>query len=420
MQTDRLKFLGFRALLWLAVIASPVGSGWAQQPDSAMELLRAGQAAAAEQAFGREIERSPNDPDHWLGRGLARSRLQRWEAAMQDLEQAVALAPGYAEAWSALADVYRWNERWSAAADAYARLAVLRPQDAQVQVWRARSLWQLKDADGARLAARRALELGANPADVPLLNEKTPQERAQQRAQESTGALTERDYDWALSVGAARTSAGSASASDNSLTLRRYTDWGSIALERMSVRRFDRVDQAWALDAYPRLWSGAYANVRYQTSDRVELYPNRSWRVELFQNIGGGWELAASHDELGFGSGVRIQGVAVGRYWGDFFARWRHQTVKSDSSSGRGNRLLVRYYYQGDADHYVEANASQGRSDDFSSALSQSSQSDSRGVVWYHFLNRHWGFKLGLSESHDSSAVNARARDVSASLIRRW
>ncbi|MEI7785710.1 MAG: YaiO family outer membrane beta-barrel protein [Betaproteobacteria bacterium] len=381
-----------------------------------MQLLRAGQAAAAEQAFGRDIERSPKDPDHWLGRGLARSRLQRWEAAMQDLEQAVALAPAYAEAWSALADVYRWNERWSAAADAYARLAVLRPQDAQVQVWRARSLWQLQDADGARLAARRALELGADAADVPLLNAKTPQERAQ----ESTGTLTGREYDWALSVGAAHTTSGSASADDNSVSLRRYTDWGSIALERMSLRRFDLVDQAWAVDAYPRLWSGAYANVRYQASDRVELYPHRSWRLELFQNIGAGWELAASHDELGFGSGVRIQGVAVGKYWGNFFARWRHQTVRSDSSSSRGDRLLLRYYYTGDADHYVEGNFSQGRSDDFSSALLQSARSDSRGVVWYHFLNRHWGFKLGLSQSHDSSAYNARARDVSASLTRRW
>ena len=335
---------------------------------------------------------------------------------MQDLEQAVALAPAYAEAWSALADVYRWNERWSAAADAYARLAVLRPQDAQVQVWRARSLWQLQDADGARLAARRALELGADAADVPLLNAKTPQERAQ----ESTGTLTGREYDWALSVGAAHTTSGSASADDNSVSLRRYTDWGSIALERMSLRRFDLVDQAWAVDAYPRLWSGAYANVRYQASDRVELYPHRSWRLELFQNIGAGWELAASHDELGFGSGVRIQGVAVGKYWGNFFARWRHQTVRSDSSSSRGDRLLLRYYYTGDADHYVEGNFSQGRSDDFSSALLQSARSDSRGVVWYHFLNRHWGFKLGLSQSHDSSAYNARARDVSASLTRRW
>ncbi len=63
---------------------------------------------------------------------------------------------------------------------------------------------------------------------------------------------------------------------------------------------------------------------------------------------------------------------------------------------------------------------SQGRSDDFSSALLQTSRSDARGLVWYHFVDRVWGFKVGMSQSRDTSAYNARARDLSASLIRRW
>lgn len=253
-------------------------------------------------------------------------------------------------------------------------------------------------------------------ADLPMLKAPTLQESAQ----ENIGPVTGRGYGWALSVGASHSTSDAARADDNSVSLRRYTDWGSVALERLSLRRFGQVDQAWALDAYPRLWSGAYANVRYQIADKAALYPNRSWRLELFQNIGSGWEVAGSRDELGFGSGVHIQGVALGKYWGNFFARWRHQTVKSDASSGQGDRLLLRYYYAGDADHYVEGNVSQGRSDDFSSALLQSARSDARGVAWYHFLNRQWGFKLGLSESNDSGADNVRVRDVSVSLTRRW
>lgn len=393
-----------------------VSVGAAQDLATAQQLLRSGQAAAAQQAYAALIERSPGDPDHWLGRGLARSRLSDWTGAMQDLEKAVELAPGYADAWSALADVYRWNDRWAAAADAYARLAALRPSDAQAQVLRARVLWQLGDVDEARRAAQRALALGATRADVPMLDEKS----AGERAAVGSGAVPDRGYDWAMSAGAARTLAGSSGATENSMTLRRYTDWGSIALERLSLRRFGEVDQAWAVDAYPRLWQGAYANVRYQSAESASLYPHRSWRFELFQNIGSGWELAGSHDELGFGSGVRIEGAAVGKYWGNFYARWRHQTVRSDSSSGKGDRFFIRYYYEGDADHYVEANVSQGRSDDFSSALLQTSRSDSRGVVWYHFVDRVWGFKLGMSASRDTSAYNARARDFSASLIRRW
>lgn len=390
--------------------------GAAQDPMTAPQLLRSGQAVAAEQSYSALIERSPGDPDHWLGRGLARSRLSDWVGAMQDLEKAVELAPGYADAWSALADVYRWNDRWAAAADAYARLAALRPSDPMAQVLRARALWQLGDAAEARRAAQRALTLGASRTDLPMLDDKT----ALERAALGSGATSDRGYDWAMSAGVSRTLAGSSGATENSLALRRYTDWGSIALERLSLRRFGHVDQAWALDAYPRLWRGAYANVRYQSAESASLYPDRSWRIELFQNLGSGWELAASHDELGFGSGVRIEGAAVGKYWGNFYARWRHQTVRSDSSLGKGDRFFIRYYYQGDADHYVEANVSQGRSDDFSSALLQTSRSDARGLVWYHFVDRVWGFKVGMSQSRDTSAYNARARDLTASLIRRW
>lgn len=136
--------------------------------------------------------------------------------------------------------------------------------------------------------------------------------------------------------------------------------------------------------------------------------------------MGSGWELAASRDFLGFGSGVRIDGVAAGKYWGNFFARWRHQQVSSDSSSGKGDRFFVRYYYEGDANHYVELNASKGRSDDFGSALIQQSRSDSRGVVWYHFVTRDWGFKLSASESTDTSGYGGKARDLGLGLTRRW
>ncbi len=410
MKCARLKWVLCLALMFQVTV------GLSQEPSDPMKMLRAGQAQAAEAAFDRLIAQSPGDPDHWLGRGLARSRQGLWAGAMHDLEKAVALAPGYADAWAALGDVYRWNDRWPAAADAYARLAALRPDDAQVQVLRARSLWAAGDPVESRRVAQRALELGGKAEELPMLTEKTPQERAAVQS----GTMSNRGYDWALSGGLGHISAGSASAHENSLTLRRYTDWGSIAVERLALRRWGASDQAWAIDAYPRLWSGAYANVRYQASERADLYPNRSWRFELFQNIGSGWELAASHDELGFGNGVKIEGVALGKYWGNFFLRWRHQEVKSDTSSGKGDRVFLRYYYEGDADHYVEVNLSQGRSDDFASALLQTSRSDSRGVAWYHFVDKAWGFKLSTSESRDTSAFNSRARDASASLIRRW
>jgi YaiO family outer membrane protein len=364
------------------------------------------------------IQQYPNDPDHWLRRGIAQARQSLWVPAAQDLEKAVSLAPGYADAWSALADVYRWSDRPAAAADAYARLAVLRPDDAQVQVLRARSLAAVSELEAAQLAQQQARVLIANNEVAPT-SQQAPRQGA--LSPEMLNQVSPSDaYKWALSGGLYSGSSGSSVAREKSLALRRYGDLGSIAVERLSLRRFGFSDTAWAVDAYPRLWPGAYANLRYQYADSPELYPKRSWRAELYQNISGGWELAVSRDFLGFGSGVRIDGVSVGKYWGDFFARWRHQQVQSDSSSGRGDRAFVRYYYQGDADHYVEANASRGRSDDFGSALINTSSSASRGLAWYHFVSREWGFKLSASESKDTAGFGAKSQDLGVSLTRRW
>ena len=400
------------AILMMAALAH------AQNAEQAQQMLRQGQAQEAVQAYARLIEASPRDPDLWLGRGLAHARLGQWQQATESLESAAALAPNYADVWSALADAYRWNDRPAAAADAYARLAGLRPQDPQPQLMRARTLIASGDIEAARLAAERARALGADDVAMATLN-----------VQLSPSALTPElsgnspasgGYRWSLSAGESQTRNASSDAREQSVSLRRYTDYGSIALERLELRRFGLQDVAWALDAYPRLWTGAYANVRLQNTSSPQLYPRKAWRAELYQNVGGGWELAVSHDRLGFDSNVRIDGVSVGRYWGNFFARWRHQSVRSDVSSGQGDRFFVRYYYEGDPDHYLEVNASSGRSDDFSSAVIQPSRSDSRGLVWYHFVTRDWGTKLSWGQSKDSGTTGATEHNLGLSLMYRW
>lgn len=228
------------------------------------------------------------------------------------------------------------------------------------------------------------------------------------------------EYAWGLGAGAGHTRNALGTANDEWVALRRYTSMGSVAVEGLQLKRFGLTDRALAVDAYPRLWDRAYANVRIQHASGATLYPGTSWRAELYQGVGSGWELAASHDYLGFASRVNIDGVAVGKYWGNFYARWRHQVVRSLGSSGNGNRLMVRYYYEGDADHYVEVNASSGRSDDFASTLVTPSKSDSRGLAWLHYLNKDWGLKASFSESKDTSSAGGRERSLNMGLTRRW
>jgi YaiO family outer membrane protein len=225
---------------------------------------------------------------------------------------------------------------------------------------------------------------------------------------------------WAISTGSGNTRSFTGKAVENYISLRRYTEMGSIAIERLQLQRFGTTDTAFAIDAYPKLWTGAYANVRYQSASTASLYPQQSWRAEIYQNAGSGWELSASHDHLGFSSDVNIDGIAVGHYWGNFYARLRHQRVNSSDSTGSGDRFMLRYYYEGDADHYIEINASKGKSDDFSSAQIAGSRSDSKGLAWYHYVNQNWGLKLSGSQSNDSTAYGKKERNFTAGLSYRW
>lgn len=236
---------------------------------------------------------------------------------------------------------------------------------------------------------------------------------------QESGAVSQA-IQWAISSGSGNTHSFSSKALENYITLRRYTEMGSIAIERLQLQRFGSIDTAYAIDAYPKLWTGAYANVRFQSSSSANLYPQQSWRAEIYQNAGSGWELSASHDHLGFSSDVNIDGIAIGHYWGNFYARLRHQRVRSNDSAGSGDRFMLRYYYEGDADHYLEINASKGKSDDFSSAQIAGSRSDSRGLAWYHFFNQNWGLKLSGSLSNDLTAFGKKERSFNAGLSYRW
>lgn len=385
----------------------------AQDLEQGRRWMQEGKSAEAIALFTGLLRASPTNSDALLLRGLAYSRSGQWALAVQDLEAATTTSPNYADVWSALGNVYRWTDRPAAAADAYARLASLRPTDPEPQSLRARSLLAAGDLAGATLAAARARELGADAASVQFV-QSALELRTQASAPASSG------YRWSGNMSAGRTTSELGRTHDRSVSVRHYTEAGSIALERLSVQRFGEQDIAWAVDAYPRLWSGAYANVRYQRAASPDWFPGHSWRAELYQSLGQGWEGAISHDRLAFSSSVKIDGLALAKYWGNFYARWRHQWVNTDSSSGQGDRLTFRHYYKGDADHYVELYRSRGRGLDQGETEVSGTGSQAYGLSWTHFVARNWGIKVSASRSRDSGVYGERERDLSAGLTFRW
>jgi YaiO family outer membrane protein len=408
---------------WLAgaAIADAQGSppSFDEQFQTARGLAIAGEREAALSAYSALLQQSPGNADVLLGRGRLYAWMGRWGEAETDLVAATAAAPGYADAWSALGDLYLWSDRPALAVQAYGRwLALASPLDPAPLIARARAL----RASGELAAARADFEAaGARGADPVQIQDYLRSLAPRAPAPDVYGPA---GFAWSASLGADWTafSPQRADWSDYTLSVRHHFRLGSLALEALGADRFSSSDHAWALDGYVDLWSRAYANLRYQRSPQGDLFPQTSWRAELFQGVGHGWELSGSYDRLDFSSsGVDLYGLGIGKYVGNWYLRLRHLYVPGNGGSSNSDRLLARYYYKGDADNYLELVVGAGRSDvSLSSAPGLSGQGHSRSASFalVKFLNPRLGFKVGASYEHDDDGYDGRG--LFGTVYTRW
>jgi YaiO family outer membrane protein len=357
------------------------------QYEQARTLANAGQPGLALAAYNALLAQSPGNADVLLGRGIVHTRMEHWSEAEADLEAAAKASPAYADVWLALGNLHMRQGR----------------------------------PDAARLDLEKARALGANGAELDAAFAAL-QPQALPRAANPEAVLAA-GYTWAASLSGSWTDAGSGPRwNEQTASVRHYMKGGSIGFETLRAHRFGQSGHAWALDAYAGLWTGAYANIRYQRAPAARLFPANSGRVELYQSLGSGWEASLADDVLGFDSRVNIHGVGLGKYVGNWYVQLRHQNIVSQGSHGNGQRLLARYYYAGDAASYLEATANSGRSDDPLSLSGGRARSGGGSVTWVRYWSDNWGSKVGASFSRGASgSVDAsRERGLSVGLYRRW
>jgi YaiO family outer membrane protein len=405
-------FADFQALSPPPAETRPAAApGFDQQFNDARALAGAGQLDLALAAYDALLARSPGNVDVLLSRGIVYGRQERWDKAEADLKAAAAAAPGYADVWSALANIYLWSGQPAKAVDAATHLVALRPQDGDARLALGRALRAAGQGEAARVESDKARALGAA---VPMADAAPAAVIAA-----VPDAFSNAGYSWASSASASWTDPASGPRwNDQSISVRHYARQGSIAFETLRAHRFGQQDYAWALDAYTNLWQGAYANLRYQRAPAARLFPRNSGRAEIYQSLGSGWEASASDDVLAFpATRVSIYGVSLGKYIGNYYLMLRHQNIVSPDSHSSGDRLLARYYYEGDADHYLEASANRGRSDDAQTLVGGQAHSGGAGLAWVSYWSRSWGSRVAGSFSR-TGAANERA--VSFSVYRRW
>lgn len=380
----------------VAQVETQAGSGAAAEASTPFERARALAAAGRhDEAIGLYndlLERDPANADARLARGRTYAWMKQWDRAEADLLAVTTASPGYADAWSALGDIYLWQGKDAEAVAAYSKWQSLQPDRHAPLLARSRAHAAAGNREAARADLDAAVALGAEvPAPAAGRRGSTPE------------ASAPRGFDWALQADVSHTDFSGARASwnDRALSLRRYLDRASVAVEVLETQRFGRDDHAIAIDAYVDAWARAYANLRYQHAPDATLFPGNAWRAELFQGVGRGWELSASIDQLRFRSTtVDIYGLGVGHYVGRFYVRARSRY--STSSENFSHSAQVRYYYSSDASEYFELSAGSGRREDERFGVSVDEDSRSVGLAYVRYPTRNLGFKLAAGYADDT------------------
>lgn len=360
----------------------------------------------------------PNNSDLLLARGRTYAWDGRWPEAEADLTAVTARLPAYGDAWSALGDMYLWSDRPDAAVKAYSRWITAQPAEPRAYLARAGAYRALGDLKAARSDLDMARARGAAAGEVDRLLAAL-ERRAEPEAVRPEG------FRWGASLGysASRFSPDRDKWNEYTASVRRYWDRGSLAAEYLRANRFALTDDAIALDAYIDLWLRAYANLRYQHSPDGTLYPEQSYRAELFQGVGQGWELSGSYDRLNFtNTGVDLYGVGLGKYTGNWYFRWRTLFIPSTAKNGVSHRAIARYYFSGDADDYVELNGGFSRGGEFrgQSQVIDVTRGWTLGAAVRKYFSPRWGVKLVADYSDEQTSNPFIERSVSVSLLLRW
>ena len=280
---------------------------------SARAAATSGHRAEALDTLRLRLNDAPRDVDARLLYGLILSWEGRYDEARQALQQVLVQSPAYVDARIALMNVSWWSGHPSEARDAADAILAQDPGNRQ-----ARDLRERLEA------ASRPWWGGATYA---------------------TDAFSDHREQW----------------HEYNVSLTRLTPHGSVIVRANEARRFGLKDQMAEVEFYPKIRPGTYAFVGVGGDLDSVLYPSYRVAFDLYQSVGGGFEVSGGFRRLGFDSATNIVVGTVSRYVGNWMltAKVFHVPVDGplDSTSYHG---AFRRYIRGDGSSYVGLTYSHG------------------------------------------------------------
>ncbi len=329
-------------------------AGAARPPDP-IEQARgwavSGRRADAIRVLRERLASHPGDGDArlLLGIYLSWEGQAHYDESRACLRTVLARNPGHGDALPALMNIELWDghpER----AEALGRAATT----AQAQVIpalfvaQARALAAMNRVHDARPLVDRVLAV--DPADEGALALKRRLDERTHVFELSTGLYT----DWFDD--------GTRPWREHTLLLERETPYGSVTARVSRAYRFDKSDNLFELEAYPRLRSGTYAFVNVGAAHHRTLYAKLRLLGDIYQTLGLGFEAALGVRHLRFTEPVNVYVGALSKYWGSWLFTARTFVAPRDHDVSVSTHASARRYFGGEGTSYLGLRYARGLS----------------------------------------------------------
>ena len=309
----------------------------------ARSLAFTGKRAAAINVLDTLLTLNPDDADAHLMRG----RIYGWEKhfvkADEDLRFVTERYPAYADAWSALGDLFFWRNRPEEAARSYSMEIALQPDLPDAYIARAKALINIRLFNSARTDLEEAIKLDGDEFEIERLLHRILRDQAadwEATLSFNTSSFTPKRSTSTMFEGSAKHEFG----------------FGSMALGFTQVKRWDEWDNALLLDGYIDTWNLAYANIQMRYALSSNSLPEMEYLAEIFQGIGSSWEVSAGFLLKQYPSNYTdIYILSVARYIGAFYLRERIY-INPEVEGTSQTHLLTARWYPGKIDDYLEVN----------------------------------------------------------------
>ena len=301
-------------------------------------LAVAGQWASAVEMLDAYLAGSPGDLDARVLLGTVLSWEGRYDEARKELEAVLRKSPTNDDALLASINVELWSHR-PGRAEALARRGLHRhPSDPQYLLAQARALMALNRWTEARDTLERLQAVDPRNA----------------RGQQLRRSLQARLRVWEVRMGASYDAFSDHRVAwqEWQASISRTTPVGPIFLSGSHARRFGLNDDQVEVEMYPRLRAGTYLDVAGAYSPHALLYPKYRYAVDLYQDLGAGFEGSAGFRRLGFGPGLNIYVGSLSKYYGPWLFTGRLFVTPKGAGTPETIQASVRRYF-GDRGTYV-------------------------------------------------------------------